>query len=93
MRCGSRDWKCMAERKWHRAKASFRSTGNTAFDEYREQTLRRLEEEADEFQAFLDRLREARDKSEFDQFMAERDGDSKRNGQPDNNAESVPQAG
>jgi hypothetical protein len=51
---------------------SFRSTGNRAFDEYREETLRRLEEEANEFQAFLKRLRHAKDKAEFDQFMAER---------------------
>lgn len=72
MGCKSRDWKQSAERKWHRAKSTFSSSGNTAFDEYREQTLRRLEEEADEFQAFLDRLREARDRAEFDQFMAER---------------------
>jgi Protein of unknown function (DUF2852) len=49
-----------------------RSTGNAAFDSYREETLRRLEEEAEEFQTFLDRLRKARDKAEFDQFMAER---------------------
>jgi hypothetical protein len=49
-----------------------RSTGNAAFDEYREETLRRLEGEAQEFQTFLDRLRKARDKAEFDQFMAER---------------------
>jgi Protein of unknown function (DUF2852) len=49
-----------------------RSTGNAAFDAYREETLRRLEEEADEFQTFLERLRKARDKAEFDQFMAER---------------------
>ena len=49
-----------------------RSTGNAAFDDYREETLRRLEEEADEFQAFLQRLRKAKDKAEFDQFMAER---------------------
>jgi hypothetical protein len=34
--------------------------------------LRRLEEEAKEFQAFLQRLRHAKDKAEFDQFMAER---------------------
>ena len=39
---------------------------------YREETLRRLEEEAEEFQTFLERLRKARDKAEFDQFMAER---------------------
>jgi hypothetical protein len=49
-----------------------RGSGNSAFDEYREQTLRRLEEEQKEFTAFLERLRFARDKAEFDQFMAER---------------------
>jgi hypothetical protein len=50
----------------------FNATGNRAFDEYREATLKRLEEEAQEFRAFLDRLRQAKDKAEFDQFMAER---------------------
>jgi Protein of unknown function (DUF2852) len=34
--------------------------------------LRRLEEEQREFKEFLERLRFARDKTEFDQFMAER---------------------
>lgn len=48
------------------------SSGNRAFDEYRTETMRRLEEEQQEFQAFLDRLRQARDKAEFDEFMAER---------------------
>ena len=48
------------------------SSGNRAFDEYRAETLRRLEEEQKEFGAFLDRLRFAKDKAEFDQFMAER---------------------
>jgi hypothetical protein len=48
------------------------SSGNRAFDEYRAETLRRLEEEQQEFQAFLERLRLAKDKAEFDQFMAER---------------------
>jgi Protein of unknown function (DUF2852) len=48
------------------------SSGNKAFDEYRTETLRRLEEEQKEFREFLDRLRHARDKAEFDQFMAER---------------------
>ena len=47
------------------------SSGNRAFDEYRAETLRRLEEEQREFGAFLDRLRFAKDKAEFDQFMAE----------------------
>jgi hypothetical protein len=48
------------------------SSGNRAFDEYRSETLRRLEEEQAEFKGFLDRLRHAKDKSEFDQFMSER---------------------
>jgi hypothetical protein len=34
--------------------------------------LHRLEEEQREFREFLQRLRMARDKAEFDQFMAER---------------------
>jgi len=51
---------------------TFSSTGNRAFDAYRQETLKRLEEEASEFQAFLQRLRHAKDKAEFDQFMAER---------------------
>jgi hypothetical protein len=48
------------------------SSGNRAFDEYRADTLRRLEEEQKAFAAYLDRLRFAKDKAEFDQFMAER---------------------
>ena len=47
------------------------SSGNRAFDEYRSDTLRRLEEEQVEFKNFLDRLRHAKDKEEFDQFMAQ----------------------
>ena len=48
------------------------SSGNTAFDAYRDETLRRLEEEREAFSTFLQRLRDAKDKAEFDQFMAER---------------------
>lgn len=51
---------------------TMRSTGNTAFDSYKADTLRRLEEEQHNFEAFLERLREAKDKSEFDQFMDDR---------------------
>ena len=54
-----------------RASASTPSSGNRAFDEYRAETLRRLEEEERHFKEFLDRLRQAKDKAEFDQFMAE----------------------
>jgi hypothetical protein len=49
-----------------------RPTGNSAFDAYKADTLRRLEEEQDRFEAFLERLRDAKDKAEFDQFMEER---------------------
>src|SRR5512144_2552928 len=52
-------------------RSRMRSSGNRAFDEYRDETLRRLEEEEREFREFLDRLRQAKDKAEFDQFMAE----------------------
>jgi hypothetical protein len=52
--------------------SGFPSTGNRAFDEYREETLKRLENEARDFRSFLERLRMAKDKAEFDQFMADR---------------------
>lgn len=47
-------------------------TGNAAFDAYKADTLRRLEEEQDQFESFLQRLRDARDKAEFDQFIDQR---------------------
>jgi hypothetical protein len=73
-------WKGRAVSRWHNAGIGspgtwwqpYPSSGNRAFDEYRADTLRRLEEEQREFRDFLDRLRMAKDKSEFDQFMAER---------------------
>jgi hypothetical protein len=59
---------------WCSGRGAFRArpSGNKAFDDYREETLRRLEEDQKEFQEYLERLRQARDKAEFDQFMAER---------------------
>ena len=75
-------WKGHHMNRWHERGAARgagtwwqppqRSSGNRAFDEYRTETLRRLEDEQKEFHEFLDRLRMAKDKSEFDQFMAER---------------------
>lgn len=55
---------------WRSANAS---TGNSAFDAYRAETLKRLEDEHVEFMDFLRKLREAKDKAEFDQFMERRD--------------------
>lgn len=51
---------------------AFRSSGNTAFDAYKAETLKRLEDEQEAFESFLQRLREAKDKQEFDRFMDER---------------------
>ena len=48
------------------------SSGNRAFDDYRSETLKRLEDEQREFKDFLERLRFAKDRAEFDQFMAAR---------------------
>ncbi len=60
-----------AKRAHHR-NHSFKSSGNSAFDAYKADTLRRLGDEQNSFEAFLQRLRAAKDKSEFDQFMNDR---------------------
>ena len=52
--------------------AALRPSGNSAFDAYKADTLRRLEDEQKSFEDFLRRLRDARDKAEFDQFMEDR---------------------
>jgi Protein of unknown function (DUF2852) len=73
MGCGARRWQHHTRGNpngWWSPRSP--SSGNWAFDEYRAETLRRLEEEQREFKEFLDRLRHAKDKAEFDQFMAER---------------------
>lgn len=59
---------------WKNRRSSRRSasTGNSAFDAYREETMKRLEEERDSFVSFLDELRSAKDRAEFDQFMTSR---------------------
>lgn len=51
---------------------AFNSSGNSAFDAYKSETLRRLMSEQEAFETFLQRLREAKDKSEFDTFMEDR---------------------
>ncbi len=58
--------------RWCQPNAAPPPSSNRAFDEYRAETLRRLEEEQKEFVEYLERLRQARDKAEFDQFMADR---------------------
>jgi Protein of unknown function (DUF2852) len=78
-------WRERATEKWDRKRERWerkmqqwgghpglRPSGNRAFDEYREAALRRLEEEANEFSSFLERLRQAKDRAEFDEFMRDR---------------------
>lgn len=84
MGCGGRyggrgDWQQRVAAKWERKMdrfgmrgAAYAPSGNAAFDEYRDETLRRLEEEQREFRTFLERLRMAKDRAEFDQFMSDR---------------------
>ena len=48
-------------------------SGNSSFDAYRNELLNRLEKEQSSFEGFLSRLRDAKDKSEFDTFMVERE--------------------
>ncbi|WP_347830438.1 DUF2852 domain-containing protein [uncultured Planktomarina sp.] len=65
----SKSHSCSRSKSFYRRDAS---SGNTAFDAYKADTLRRLEEEQQQFEAFMDRLRAAKDQSEFDEFMKDR---------------------
>jgi Protein of unknown function (DUF2852) len=72
--CGHRrqhdqhDHQAWSQHAWRAAQPS----GNRAFDTYKAEALRHLEEEQDAFEAFLQRLRSSKDKAEFDTFMDER---------------------
>lgn len=70
------------------------SSGNAAFDDYRSEQLRRLEEERkrlDEevhaFHEYMRNLRMAKDRDEFDRFMRDRGGNRPNYG--DNNGPNV----
>jgi hypothetical protein len=70
-------WAAKIDRKFAMASGrgynmAWGSSGNAAFDAYKADMLKRLEEEQTAFEAFLQRLREAKDKSEFDAFMEDR---------------------
>jgi hypothetical protein len=74
-------WGCgRSHRRGHAGPGGYGPTGNVAFDEYRSRELERLEAERakleamrTEFDEFLRELRRARDKEEFDRFMADRE--------------------
>jgi hypothetical protein len=72
-----------------RAHGAFKTSGNTAFDAYKSDMLRRLEDEQAAFEAFLQRLRDAKDKSEFDDFMEDRAKASKAAATADSDKETA----
>jgi len=60
---------------------NFSTSGNAAFDDYRSEQLKRLDEErarldaeVDAFHAYMANLRKAKDREEFDRFMGDRGG-------------------
>ncbi|KKB07992.1 DUF2852 domain-containing protein [Devosia chinhatensis] len=62
-------------------RSTYASSGNAAFDDYRAEQLRRLEEERarldaeiDAFHEYMANLRKAKDREEFDRFMSEHRG-------------------
>jgi hypothetical protein len=77
-----RDWNdaWCGPRNGFRAERSYSSrSGNAAFDDYRDAELKRLdeerrklEEERADFETYVHDLRRARDKDEFDRYMADR---------------------
>lgn len=57
----------------HVSGSTAQTSGNASFDAYKSELLNRLEEEQANFEGFLSRLRDAKDKTEFDTFMADRE--------------------
>ena len=76
----------------HRQGAFRALRGNAAFDEYRAEQLRRLEEErkrldeeVNAFHEYMRNLRMARDREEFDRFMRDKNGNRPNYGDGQNN--------
>ena len=65
------DWEAMKD-TWRNMGSTMRPTGNAAFDAYKAETIKRLQDDQQAFETFLQRLRQAKDKSEFDAFMDDR---------------------
>jgi len=79
-----RDW-CTSGKYRHHGRHSHHygmsSSGNAAFDEYRSEQLKRLEEERarldaeiEQFHEYMANLNKAKDREEFDRFMNDRRG-------------------
>ena len=80
------------KRHWNKGSYSMKSSGNAAFDEYRAEQLKRLEEERarldaeiDAFHEYMANLNKAKDREEFDRFMNERRGGRQGYGEQNNN--------
>ena len=58
--------------KLNKGSGGLRNTKNSAFENYKADTINRLKQEQEDFEKFLERLRAAKDQTEFDQFMSER---------------------
>lgn len=84
--------KC-ASRSSQLRRHGFSSSGNSAFDAYKADTIQRLQDEQEAFEAFLERLREAKDKTEFDQFLDDRASKAAAAAPMDNMGNSAPQQG
>ena len=76
MMASNSSWGCGAAR---RASRFYAASGNAAFDEWRTAELARLDEERRkldeaqrEFAEYVDAIRRAKDREEFERFMAER---------------------
>ena len=76
MGCKGRHW----QRRGRHMGGSTRSSGNSAFDEYKAATISRLEDEQSAFKDFLESLRRSKDKAEFDEFMKDMKSGNKGSG-------------
>jgi len=85
--------------QWSRTSRDLsRDSGNAVFEDYKRATLERLEEqrrklvaEQEAFAAFLDDLKRAKDRTEFERFMQERE--TKREHEREGAAGEPPAAG
>jgi hypothetical protein len=81
---------------FHRHNGFRSQSGNAAFDDYRAEQLRRLEEErkrldeeVNAFHEYMRNLRMARDREEFDRFMRDKNGNRQNYGDGNNNGQNV----
>lgn len=67
----SRHGQSSLKRRGFVSNSSITSTGSSAFDEYRNSQIAKLETEEREFGDYLQTLRDARDRDEFEKFVKE----------------------